>query len=193
MSHTKRKWDNIYKRRCQAEQAPTAARVLTEYAHLLPAHGIALDLACGLGGNTFFLSKQGLSVDAWDISEIATDHINQQTAAYPNKITTTTIDVSSADIPINHYDVITISRFLDRTITANIIAALKPNGLLFYQTFTLDKVSSDGPSNPSFLLKKNELLQLFSNLSLIVYQEEGALGDVQKGFRNEAMLIAQKE
>jgi 2-polyprenyl-3-methyl-5-hydroxy-6-metoxy-1,4-benzoquinol methylase len=35
----------------------------------------------------------------------------------------------------NGFDVIVISRFLDRTLCNAIMAALKPEGLLFYQTF----------------------------------------------------------
>jgi tellurite methyltransferase len=43
----------------------------------------------------------------------------------------------------NAFDVIVVSRFLDRTLSDAIIDALKPDGLLFYQTFTRDKDNTD--------------------------------------------------
>ena len=57
---------------------------------------------------------------------------------------------------------------------------------------TLEKTQSIGPNNPAFLLKKGQLLSLFSSLAPIIYHEEGRLGDTSKGIRNEAILIAQK-
>jgi tellurite methyltransferase len=36
----------------------------------LPDDGRALDLACGLGGNSILLAQQGLKVDAWDIADV---------------------------------------------------------------------------------------------------------------------------
>lgn len=193
MSTTREKWDAIYKKRCQQGSAPEAAQVLIDYAHLLPKEGAALDLACGLGGNAFLLADKGLTVDAWDISSTAITNIQQQATNNKNKINASTQDILNIDFPESHYDIIVVSRFLERAITKNIINALKPTGLLFYQTFTLKKASQQGPSNPAFLLEKNELLSLFAELSPIVYREEGALGNINKGLRNEAMLIAQKD
>ena len=72
------------------------------------------------------------------------------------------------------------------------MAALKPGGLLFYQTFTRHKLDKSGPSNPDYLLARNELLQLFAPLTVIYYQEYPAIGDLQRGNRNEAQLIGQK-
>ncbi|MEO2151790.1 MAG: Sua5 family C-terminal domain-containing protein, partial [Thermococcus sp.] len=56
--------------------------------------GLALDLACGLGGNSFFLAEQGLQVDAWDISAVAIEHINTQRSDGQH-INATVIDLSS--------------------------------------------------------------------------------------------------
>ena len=57
------------------------------------------------------------------------------------------------------------------------IAALKPGGLLFYQTFVKAKVDDSGPDCADFLLDENELLQMFvPPLLLRVYREEGRLG-----------------
>jgi len=188
MADLKQKWDAIYRHR--EDLIPNPVEMLAQYAHLLPSQGQALDLACGLGGNAFFMAKHGLSVDAWDISDVAVERINNRTQANP--VHASAVDVDNAAFPVEKYDVITVSRFLNRDIAPQLIAALKPNGLLFYQTFTLEKAIAGGVSNPKFLLKRAELLSLFASLSPIIYHEEGAIGDLKKGIRNEAILIAQK-
>jgi len=71
-----------------------------------------------------------------------------------------------------------------------LIQALKPNGLLFYQTFTRTCVNDCGPKNPEFRLRDNELLLMFADLQVVVYQEEACIGDTTQGLRNEALLIA---
>jgi len=189
MSDLQKKWDDIYRK--QTITKPQPAIVLSRYEHLLPKQGKALDLACGVGGNAFFLEEKGLGVNAWDISPIAIKHINNN-KTNSSTLNALVINLDSARFPTAHYDVISVSRFLNRQLTNKIIEAIKPGGLLFYQTFTREKALPGGPSNPKFLLKKGELLSLFSPLTPIIYHEEGKIGDVDKGIRNEAILIAQK-
>jgi len=72
-------------------------------------------------------------------------------------------------------------------------AALNPSYvLLFYQTYTQTAVSGAGPSNPRFRLDDNELLTLFRPLKIRVYREELAVGDTTRGWRDKAMLVAQR-
>ncbi len=72
------------------------------------------------------------------------------------------------------------------------MSALRPNGLLFYQTYTRTRVDQSGPRNDAYRLADNELLKLFSPLQLLVYREEGADGDPSRGFRNQAMLVGKR-
>jgi len=189
MSDLQHKWDKIYSQR--TDEKPDPATMLSRYSHLLPQQGKALDLACGLGGNAFFLNQMGIDVDAWDISPNAIKHINQHKTA-SSTINALVVNINDTTFPKNHYDVVAVSRFLDRQLIEDIISTLKPQGLLFYQTFTREKAQPGGPTNPSFLLEKGELLSLFPQLTPIIYHEEGLIGDCSKGTRNEAILIAQK-
>jgi len=186
----KRKWDGIY---AQSEaEAPAPASVLSDHSHLLPVTGDALDLACGKGGNAIFLAESGLTTSAWDISEAAMQTLTTTAAERGVAMTLEQRDVVGSPPSPESFDVIVISRFLDRTIMQDITTALRENGLLFYQTFIAEKVSDFGPGNPDYRLKENELLQLFRQLHIIYYHEEGTVGKTDEGFRNEAMLIAQK-
>ena len=49
-----------------------------------------------------------------------------------------------------------------------------------------------GPSNPNFLLNKNELLHLCAGMEVLVYREEGTNGCIAEGWRNKAMIVAKK-
>lgn len=183
------KWNRIYQSEI-IQSEPVA--VLAENLFLLPKTGRALDLACGLGENALLLAKQGLTTQGWDISAVAIYKLQQQADAHALPIKTFTKEVTSYSFVSAYFDVIVVSRFLDRSICNAIMESLKPNGLLFYQTYTQQKVSEQGPRNPRFLLAENELLQLFSSLKPVYYRENSGLGVTQLGLRNEAQFIGQK-
>lgn len=184
------KWNRIY--HSGGRDTPTAARVLADFVHLLPAAGRALDLACGTGGNALLLAQHGLETWAWDISDSAVEQL--QTLARDNDIDITVQQRDVVRLPPEpaSFDVIVVSRFLERGLIPAIIQALREEGLVFYQTFIREKPAGCGPGNPDYLLNANELLVLFNTLHITYYREEGAIGDTRRGFRNEAMLIAQK-
>ena len=189
MTDLQQKWDAIYSNN---PGPAAAAQVLNQHCFLLPLGGKALDLACGLGGNALLLAECGLCVDAWDISAVSLKILQLQAAEKQLSIATRQCQISADLLVKQSYDTIVISRFLDRTLCNAIMAALKPGGLLFYQTFTRNKLDRQGPSNPDYLLASNELLRLFNPLSVIFYQEYQRIGDVQFGNRNEACFIGQK-
>jgi tellurite methyltransferase len=173
-------------------QTPQASRVLQEYQHLLPATGRALDLACGLGGNALLLAAHGLETWAWDIAEVGIAHLQAHAVRQGVSLHTAVRDVVAAPPLAHSFEVIVVHRFLERGLAPALIQALTPGGLLFYQTLTQLTVGEmHKPSNPAYLLAPQELLQLFQPLRLIAYREEGDLGDVTQGFRNEALLVGQ--
>lgn len=188
-SSQREKWDARYR---EAQEIGQATRVLRENLHLLPRSGRALDLACGLGANALLLAAQGLEAHAWDLSEAAVARVREQARAMRLPVRAEVRDVVAQPPTPSSFDVIVVSRFLDRSLTAHLIEALRPGGLLFYQTYTLARIDDSGPGNPEYRLKNNELLALFAPLRILVYQEEGLVGDLGRGFRNEAMLVAQK-
>lgn len=175
------KWDGIH--RAAPAKEPGAARVLAENSHLLPPRGTALDLACGRGGNALLLAAAGLETHAWDISGVALQRLATAASRLRCVIHTLQRDVSADPPPPDTFDIIVVSRFLDRAIAPALAAALTPGGLLFYQTFTVDKPPDTGPRNPDYLLQRGELPSLFAELRPVFYREEG---------RGEAMLIARK-
>lgn len=187
---TQEKWDRIYSER--GEEHGRAVRVVEENLHLLPASGKGLELACGLASNSFALAAHGMVMEAWDISAVAAERVNQRAAQMGASVSASARDVVTHPPVAGEYDVVVVSHFLDRTLIPAIISALKPGGLLFYQTFTQTRVAAGGPSGNDWRLADGELLTLFAALRPLVYREEGLAGDTRQGFRNEALLVAQK-
>ena len=186
----KTKWNERYR---DATGALQPARVLRENLHLLPASGHALDLACGLGGNAILLAQQGLDVTAWDSSDVAITALQETAQEQQLAIQAVVRDVETHPPGPEAFDVIVVSYFLERAIIPALIQALKPGGLIYYQTFTRQRVSERGPQRAAYRLADQELLQLFSGLQILFYREEGRVGDMQQGFRDEAMLVGRKK
>lgn len=182
------KWDAIYRSR----EIGAPARVLMENAHLLPRTGSALEIACGLGANALLLAESGLAVEAWDVSSVAIAKLQALAAERRLPLRGLVTDAVQHPPRPNSFDVIVVSHFLERTLMPALIAALRPAGLLFYQTFSRLRVDDSGPRNEAFRLADNELLTLCKELRILVYREEGTAGDASRGFRNLAMLVGQR-
>ena len=189
MASTREKWDAIYA--CADGKPPEPIEALRDYAYLLPTSGTALDLACGRGGNALFLAQHGLHTSAWDISSVAIERLRERSDESGLQIDAQVCDVVDQPPPANAFDVIVVTRFLERQLADSLVNALKPLGLLIYQTFVVEKTDRSGPSNPDFLLAPNELLALFQQLRVRVFLDLGNCGDANSGLRNESLLIAQ--
>ena len=187
----KNKWDKYYSSNIKTSAPPS--EVLFFNQHLLPSKGAALDLACGYGSNSICLANNKLNVTAWDISQLALQELSIRSKDLGLVINCEARDVLQYPPEPNTFDVIVVSKFLDRQLIKHIRRAIKPNGLIFYQTFIKDKIDKLGPKNPDYQLNKNELLEFFNDWKLIFYREDGKTGNSKREFRNEAMIIAQKK
>jgi len=187
---TREKWDKIYSE--GGEQHVPAVRVVEENLHLAPNSGRGLELACGRAANSFAFAERGLEMDAWDISPVVIELVNDNARKRGLAVHGEARDVVANPPESGLYDLVVASHFLERDMTSIIIDALKPGGLLFYQTFTQTKVSDTGPSKPEWRLADGELLTMFAPLIPLVYREEGLQGDITQGLRSEALLVAKK-
>ena len=186
----KNKWDKYYDSNIKGPPSPS--EVLYFNQHLLPVKGNALDLACGYGSNAICLAMNGLKVSAWDISKIALEKLSLRSKEFDFIINCEIRDVLQQPPEPDTFDIIVVSKFLDRKLIKHIRHAIKPDGLIFYQTFIKDRIIKSGPENPNYQLNENELLDFFEDWKLIFYKEEGMIGDLSRGFRNQAMIISQK-
>lgn len=185
----RQRWDERYR---GLAPAPRPAAVLRHFAHLVPTRGCALDLACGLGGNALWLAQRGLETCAWDLSAVAIAQLKAAAERWQVAVAAETRDVVAQPPAPASFDLISVVRFLDRDLAPRIAAALRPGGLLFYETFTRETADGRGPLDPAFRLAPNELLTLFGGLVVRGYREEGPLAEPDSELGNLALLVAQK-
>ena len=189
----KAKWNEAYSDADIASALP--ALVLAENDFVLPlTGGDALDLACGRAGNAQFLARKGFVVDALDNSKVVLQHLSQFIDETKLLINPVLRDVEAEGLADKKYDVIVVSYFLYRDLFPQIINKLKPDGLLFYQTWATpcEGLEVVGPKSQEFRLQDGELLSLCAPLKTLFYTENKSLGDTRHGLRNEAMIVAQK-
>lgn len=150
------------------------------------AGGKALDIACGIGRNTHFVAEQGYEVDAVDLSDYALSQVQND-----EKIHKIEADLDTYNLKRNEYDLIVNINFLSRRILPQIKEALKPGGVLIFETFIVAHGDFTQPANPEFLLRTNELLHAFIGLDIIYYEEKD---DVNLRGENTrvASLVAKK-
>ncbi len=176
MDEDKIRWNKKY----QTLPMPThVSKVLKHYINHATV-GDALDIACGQGRNTVFLAEQGFCVDAIDISEIALSYLDAI-----QQVTPICADLDGYEFD-KMYDLIVNINYLDRTLISQIKRALKPDGIIMFETF----VEAEGrgfhkPSNHTYLLRVNELLKLFETFEIIYYEEK-----VDINLRGEKVKVA---
>ena len=129
--------------------------------------GNALDIACGVGRNTHFLAEKGFFVDAVDFSDYALGQVKKLAT-----ITTIEADLDKYNLNFNKYDLIVNVNYLNRRLLPQIKEALKSGGVVMFETFIVAHGDFTQPSNPEFLLRKNELLHAFIGLDVIYYEEK---------------------
>jgi tellurite methyltransferase len=163
------------------------SQFLVDNLDLLPV-GKALDIAMGAGRNALFLAAHGFTVEGVDYSA---DSVNQALKIAHEKglpLVAFVADLEAGyQIQSDIYDLIICFNYLQRSLFPGIKAGLKIGGLVVYETFTVDQVMFGRPRNPEFLLKHNELLDIFRDFRTLFYREE--IVDNRKAV---ASLIAQK-
>jgi 2-polyprenyl-3-methyl-5-hydroxy-6-metoxy-1,4-benzoquinol methylase len=161
--------------------------------------GTALDVAAGSGRNSLYLASHGFQVDAMDRDEQAMAQL-AATAAQRNllNLTVRTVDLERTtderpEFPKQAYDVILVFFYLHRALFPALLESLKPNGVLIYETFTIDNyLRHRHPRRWEFCLAQNELLRLTSNLRLLSYDEGEHDGDHGPNSVYTAQLVAQQ-
>jgi len=183
------KWNQRHQ---EADGQGSAAQVLLRNRHLLPHSGKALDLACGRGANAMLLAQSALETHAWDFSSVAIAQLEEHARENGLKIETQVRDVTACPPEAASFDLILVSFFLERTLIPRLIQALRPKGMIFYQTFVQDVCLDRGPSTNAWRLEKNELLHLFQGLQVHYYREDGGICLQPTDISDLAMIVASK-
>ena len=139
------------------------------FARLIAAGGTVLDLACGQGRHARYLAGLGYRVEAVDRDSAALAAL-----AGVDGIATRCADLEGLPWPCgaDRFDGIVVSNYLYRPLMAALLDALRPGGVLIYETFALGNEKLGRPSNPEFLLRAGELLQwVEGRLSVLAFEQ----------------------
>ncbi|MHC4952737.1 MAG: class I SAM-dependent methyltransferase [Planctomycetota bacterium] len=166
-------WDTRYEsgERC-AGQEPAA--LLRSHERHLPRGGRALDVAAGAGRNAVFLARRGLSVDAVDRSGAGLARAAELAREEGVTIHTIVADLVDYDLGSETYDVVVNFHYLQRDLVPRIRRALRPGGLVVFETYTAQQLEipgARGPSNPDFLLAPGELEAMFAGFEILFSAE----------------------
>jgi hypothetical protein len=75
------------------------------------------------------------------------------------------------------YDGVVVVNYLHRPLFPELLAALAPGGVLIYETFAAGNERYGRPSNPDFLLKPGELLEVVRGRLCVLGYEDVELRD----------------
>lgn len=147
---------------------------LVENADLLAPDGIVLDLACGRGRHALLLAAAGFRVRAIDRDSAKIDVLKRTAEKLGLTLETNLEDVEldGANLGSAAYDAVLVIRYLHRPLFPALIRALRPGGILLYETFTVAQARRGKPTNPNYLLAPGELPRLVAPLE-IDRQREG--------------------
>lgn len=140
------------------------------FASLVPEGGTVLDLACGGGRHTRLFLELGHPVVAAD-REV--DNLSDLIGHPKLQIVQVDLEDGSA-FPFagRQFAGVVVTNYLYRPILPRIVGAVAPDGALIYETFARGNEPFEGPSNPDFLLRPGELLDVVaSKLRVVAYED----------------------
>ena len=152
--------------------------------------GRALDIATGKGRNAIFLAEHGFDVVAIDVSPVALDEARQRAAGKSLSISWQQADLERIELPEATYDLVVDFNYLQRSLIPQIKAALKPGGHVIFETYLIGQEMIGHPKNPAYLLRHNELLDLFRDFRVLCYREGKFSAGEETAFR--AGILAEK-
>lgn len=126
------------------------------FASLIPS-GEVLDLACGSGRHSRLLAEMGCRVCALDRDA---DALRNAAGA---GISTVQFDLENGTpwpFAPDRFTGIVVTNYLHRPLFSAMLASVAPGGVWIYETFALGNERYGKPSNPDFLLRPGELLDI---------------------------------
>jgi SAM-dependent methyltransferase len=133
----------------------------------LVTHGPVLDVASGSGRHSRVFIQRSLPVTA----------VDREPQSIPGArfVQADLEDGGPWPFPGQRFGGIVVTNYLHRPLLPVLRDALDAGGVLIYETFMAGNERYGKPSNPNFLLRPGELLQAFSALTVVAF-EQGTTG-----------------
>ena len=163
----KEKWDKKYNQTPKLMEDRTPSSKLVEAIKYVEGKDV-LEIACGTGRNSIYLAQNGFNIDAYDISDVAINHLKSLNIENLNAFQK---DLENFSPNENKYDLIVQTNYLDREIFPNLKKSLKKNAIIIIETYMNHKDNEKPPSNTAFLLQQGELKEIFKDFKILKYNE----------------------
>jgi SAM-dependent methyltransferase len=145
---------------------------VTRWSKLIPAASRVLDLACGGGRHTRLLSQLGHTVVAVDRDVAAVTALGQTLENHRIDVRCHDLEARPWPFSVAEFDAVVVTNYLYRPLFAPMLASLRPEGVLLYETFARGNERFGKPSNPNFLLLPGELIERVRGaLRVIAYED----------------------
>lgn len=132
---------------------------VVRWGGLVATGGRVLDVACGYGRHARWFAERGHAVDAVDRSTEALAALQGRPDVAP-----LCADLEQKTVvwpyPRQRFACVVVTNYLHRPLFPFLVDALAPGGVLIYETFALGNERFGRPSNPDFLLRPGELLDV---------------------------------
>jgi hypothetical protein len=161
-------WNARYETDPQRSDPRDPRTLLTNHLDMLPARGLAVDMACGTSASGLFLASRGWQVIGLDVAESALRIAQARARSERIGISLAVFDLTNPWLPECHFDIILNFYFLVRPLWALYKKAIKPGGLLFFETFLWQPTIEIRPER---YLQPGELKQAFSDWDILLYEE----------------------
>ena len=149
---------------------------VARWAHFVPGAGRVLDVACGHGRHARWFAARGHAVDAVDRNADALAALTGVANVTPQLAD---IEADVWPYPPGVFAGVVVTNYLHRALFPALLDALIPGGVLIYETFAVGNERFGRPSNPDFLLKPGELLDVVRG-RLRVHAYEDLVVDVPR-------------
>lgn len=172
MEDSKSKWNRKYQERLAMLAEPKPNKRLEKVAASLIGGGEALELACGLGGNSLYLAKKGYEVEAHDISDVAIGQLRNIACKEQLSIQSFITDLEAwDDFSQKTFDIVVITYYLDRMLLSRIKPIIKEKGYFFMETYYNSPQTDKLSISEKYRLRPQELLNEFIDWQILYYEE----------------------
>jgi SAM-dependent methyltransferase len=152
--------------------SPFVIRWATALAGSVSAPRRALDVAMGRGRHAVVLGQAGFRTFGVDVKLDAVREALERAATYGLSVRGWCADLTQHPLPREAFEFVVVTRYLQRDLFASIREAVTPDGVVVYETFTVNqRALGAGPRSPDHLLKPGELRERFSVFEILFYEE----------------------
>ena len=134
--------------------------------------GRALDVAMGRGRHALVLARAGYRAFGVDIDVDAVRDATTTAAAAGLRVAGWCADMRQYPLPDARFDLVVVTRYLQRDLFPALRATVKPGGVVLYETFTTaQRAHGVGPTSPDHLLEPGELRGQFEGFEILFDEE----------------------